>query len=209
MEDENKGALVAEAAGRSDGGSSKPTANSTGPLRGGGGSSVGGLHPVVVGIGASAGGMTALKTLFELIPPDSGVAFVVVVHLSPEHKSELAQLLQRNSAIPVQQVTEVVALEANTIYVIPPGQNLSAIDSHLHIEPLEEQRSKRTPIDHFFRTLAASHEGNSVGVVLTGTGSDGSLGIQEIKGRGGLTVAQEPMRRSMTACHAARWRPAR
>lgn len=146
----------------------------------------------MVGIGASAGGLSALKTLLHHVPADSGLAFVVVVHLSPDHESHLAELLQPHVRIPVQQVVETTPLEANRVYVIPPNANLSAIDTHLRLSQLEERRNERAPIDHFFRTLASAHDGNGIAVVLTGTGSDGTLGIRDIKANGGLVIVQEP-----------------
>lgn len=149
-------------------------------------------RPTVVGIGASAGGLAALRELFEHIPADSGIAFVVVVHLSPEHKSLLAELLQPCVHFPVQQVTETVLLQANNVYVIPPNANLSAVDTHLRLSALEEKRRERAPIDYFFRTMAATHDGHSIGVVLTGTGSDGTLGLREIKAKGGVILVQDP-----------------
>lgn len=148
--------------------------------------------PTVVGIGASAGGLAALRQLFEHIPADSGIAFVVVVHLSPEHKSLLADLLQPCVRFPVQQVTETVPLKVNNVYVIPPNANLSAIDTHLRLSALEEKRAERAPIDHFFRTMATTYDGHSIGVVLTGTGSDGTLGLREIKAKGGVILVQDP-----------------
>jgi two-component system, chemotaxis family, CheB/CheR fusion protein len=150
------------------------------------------LESMVVGIGASAGGLTALKRFFEHIPIDSGLSFVVVVHLSPEHKSMLADLLQPSARLPVRQVTETMPLEPNNVYVIPPNANLSAIDTHLRLSKLEERRRERAPIDHFFRTLASTYDGHSIGVVLTGTGSDGTLGLKEIKAKGGLILVQDP-----------------
>ena len=149
-------------------------------------------EPTVVGIGASAGGLTALKHLFEHLPPDSGLAFVVVVHLSPEHKSYLTDLLQPTVRFPVQQVTENTLLEPNHVYVIPPNANLSAIDTHLRLSRLEESRRGRAPIDHFFRTLAETYHDHAIGVILTGTGSDGTLGLKEIKAQGGLIIVQDP-----------------
>ncbi len=146
----------------------------------------------VVGIGASAGGLAGLKSFFAHVPQDSHLAYVVVVHLSPEHESHLPDLLQPHCPVPVRQVTETLLLEPDNIYVIPPGANLSTIDTHLRLSELEKQRRQRAPIDHFFRTLAATHDGNAIAVVLTGTGADGSLGIKEIKIKGGLTVAQDP-----------------
>ena len=147
---------------------------------------------VVVGIGASAGGLSALKSLLGEIEPDGRSAYVVVVHLSPEHESHLAELLQPSAALPVQQVTETTPLLADHVYVIPPNRNLSAVDTHVRLSPLEEQRSRRAPVDHFLRTLASTHDGHAVAVVLTGTGSDGALGLKEVKQGGGLTIVQDP-----------------
>ncbi|MCA9227196.1 MAG: PAS domain-containing protein, partial [Planctomycetales bacterium] len=146
----------------------------------------------IVGIGASAGGLNALKSLFAAMPADTGAAFVVVVHLSPEHKSHLAELIQPHSAMPVQQVTETVKLEPNRVYIIPPAANLNTIDTHLRLSDLEPQPHKRATVDHDFRTLADTHDGHSIGVVLTGTGSDGTLGLRYIKEAGGVTIAQDP-----------------
>jgi two-component system CheB/CheR fusion protein len=149
-------------------------------------------EPYAVGIGASAGGLDALRTLFGCLPPAPGMSFVVVVHLSPEHESHLVELLQPCTPMPVRQVTETCPLQPNHVYVIPPNANLSAIDTHLRLSKLEERRRERAPIDHFFRTLAATHDGRSVGVILTGGGSDGALGLRQIKEHGGLTIAQDP-----------------
>ncbi len=146
----------------------------------------------VVGIGASAGGLDALRTLFATVPPNPGVAFVVVVHLSPEHESHLDELLKPHTSLAVQQVNETVLLEPDHVYVIPPNANLSAVDTHLRLAPLERRRIERAPIDHFFRTLARAHDGRSVAVILTGNGSDGSRGFRRIRESGGLTIAQDP-----------------
>ena len=149
-------------------------------------------EPTVVGIGASAGGLAALKIFLDHVPADSGLAFVVVVHLAPDHESHLAELLQPHGRLPVTQVMDTVALEPNHVYVIPPNANLNTIDTHLRLSKLEERRQERAPIDHFFRTLAATHDGHGIAVVLTGTGSDGTLGVKEIKARGGLVIVQDP-----------------
>jgi len=146
----------------------------------------------VVGIGASAGGLGALRTLFSTMPDKPGFACVIVVHLSPQHESHFVELLQPYTRLRVQQVTRTVALEPNNVYVIPPNANLDTIDTHLRLSRLEARRVERAPIDHFLRTLAATHAGRAIGVVLTGTGSAGSLGLRQIKERGGLTIAQEP-----------------
>ncbi len=148
--------------------------------------------PIVVGIGASAGGLAALKTFLNHVPPDSGFAIVVVVHLSPDHESHLAELLQPSGRFPVEQVNATIALEPNHVYVIPPNANISAIDTHLRLSQLEKRRNERAPIDYFFRTLAGTHDGQSIAVILTGTGSDGTLGVKDIKAHGGLVIVQEP-----------------
>lgn len=148
--------------------------------------------PTVVGIGTSAGGLAALKTFLNHVPADSGLAFVVVVHLSPDHESHLAELLQPNVSFPVQQVSNTTLIEGNHVYIIPPNANLNAIDTHLHLSKLEERRQERAPIDHFFRTLASTHDGNAIAVVLTGTGSDGTLGVKDIKANGGIVIVQDP-----------------
>src|SRR6185436_8607639 len=122
----------------------------------------------VMGIGASAGGLGALRTLFSKMPPNPGIACVVVVHLSPEHDSHLVELLQPYTSMPVQQVTQTIAIEPNRVYVIPPNANLDSIDTHLRLSELERRRVERAPIDHFMRTLAATHDGLAVGVILTG-----------------------------------------
>ena len=114
------------------------------------------------------------------------------MHLSPKHESHLAELLQPYVHMPVRQVTETLSLEPNQVYVIPPNANLDTIDTHLRLTQLEERRQERAPIDHFFRTLAKTHDGEAIGVILTGSGSDGTLGLREIKERGGLAIVQDP-----------------
>jgi two-component system, chemotaxis family, CheB/CheR fusion protein len=146
----------------------------------------------VVGIGASAGGAEALRTLFSGMPASPGFACVVVVHLSPEHESHLVQLLQPSTQMPVCQVTCTTVLEPNRVYVIPPNANLNSIDTHLRLSELETRRAERAPIDHFLRTLAETHGETAIGVILSGSGSDGALGIRQIKAHGGLTIAQSP-----------------
>jgi len=146
----------------------------------------------IVAIGASAGGLAALKRFFSQVDVQSGLAYVVVMHLSPEHKSHLAELLQPHVKMPVQQVTRTTALEPNRVYVIPPGANLNTIDTHLRLTKLEQNRRERAPIDHFYRTLAKTHDGSSVAVILTGSGSDGTLGVRDVKAAGGFAIAQDP-----------------
>ncbi len=146
----------------------------------------------VVGIGASAGGLAAFEQLFTYIPPNSGMAFVVVQHLSPPHKSILPEILQRYTSMPVSQVTDGVEVKSNGVYVIPPGSDLALRDGKLRLIKPEAGRAHRLPIDFFFRSLAEDQGERSIGIVLSGTGSDGSLGLKTIKAEGGLTIAQEP-----------------
>ena len=146
----------------------------------------------VVGVGASAGGLEALRAFFSRMPAQPGFACVVVVHLSPEHESHLVQMLQPYTQMRVCQVVKTTALEPNHVYVIPPNANLNSIDTHLRLTQLEGRRIKRAPIDHFLRTLAETHCGRAIGVILSGAGSDGALGIRQIREHGGLTLAQDP-----------------
>jgi two-component system CheB/CheR fusion protein len=146
----------------------------------------------IVGIGASAGGIGALEAFFEPLPSGLDMAFVVVQHLSPEHESRLADLLQGHTEMPVEQVEETVALEPGHVYVIPPGKNLSITDDELTPTSFEEPRGQRAPIDFFFRSLAETHGERAVGIVLSGTGQGGTLGLGRIKERGGVTMAQVP-----------------
>lgn len=147
---------------------------------------------MLVGIGASAGGLEALKNLLLALPNDNGFAFVIIVHLRAGQPSAMAEVLQPFSSMPVSQVTEDQEIEPNHIYVIPPGCNLSTIDSHLRLSKIEENHEGRAPIDHFFETLANTHGHRSVGIILSGTGADGSFGLRKIKEQGGLTIAQDP-----------------
>lgn len=147
----------------------------------------------VVGMGASAGGLAGLKTFFDHMPDETGLAFVVVMHLSPEHQSHLPELLQIHTNMTVTQVAQTMEILPNHVYVIPPNRNLSAIDTHLRLVPLEESRQQRAPIDHFFRTLAVTHRNKAIGIVLSGTGADGAVGLKKIKEEGGLAIVQDPV----------------
>jgi two-component system CheB/CheR fusion protein len=147
---------------------------------------------LVVALGASAGGLGALRLFFENMPPDSGMATVVMMHLAPDYESHLASLLQGFTQMPVQQVNGTIMLRPNHVFVAPPNRNMYVDDNHLSLAPLEEQRSERAPIDYFFRTLASSLGPRAVCAVLSGSGSDGTQGLRHIKEAGGLTVAQDP-----------------
>jgi two-component system CheB/CheR fusion protein len=147
---------------------------------------------ITVGLGASAGGVEALKKFFAGMPPDSGMAFVVILHLSPEHESNLPSILQNETEMPVLQVTEEVRVEPNHVYVIPPNRNLAMSDGIIRLVKSEKRGGSRVAIDTFFRTLADARGENSVCVILSGTGSDGTLGLKQIKEREGFAIAQDP-----------------
>ncbi|MEO6914641.1 MAG: CheR family methyltransferase [Chitinophagaceae bacterium] len=147
---------------------------------------------VVVGIGASAGGIKALKEFFEHVPADSGLAYVVILHLSPDHDSQLAAVLQTSALIPVLQVNEKVLLEANTVYVISPNKSLLMEDGHLSVASIHTIEERRAPVDIFFRTLAESRNSRAICVVLSGTGANGSMGMKRVKEHGGAAFVQSP-----------------
>ena len=147
---------------------------------------------LIVGIGASAGGLKAYREFFEALPAEPGMAFVLVQHLSPDHESALAELIQVRSKLSVNQVTDHPTVRPNCVYVIPPAKRLELVDGHLQLVELQKDRGKPTAIDHFFRSLADQVGPRAVAVVLSGTGSDGSIGLKAVKERAGLTLAQEP-----------------
>ncbi len=146
----------------------------------------------VVGIGASAGGIAALTRLFEGLPATPGMAFVIVMHLSPRHESSAAEIVQRATSMTVRQVEQDTPIEPDHVYVIPPGQGLSMVDGHLSLGTLRRDRGRHIVIDLFFRTLAQVHGTRAIAVVLSGSGADGSAGIGEIKAQGGVVIAQSP-----------------
>jgi two-component system CheB/CheR fusion protein len=146
----------------------------------------------VVGLGGSAGSIQALQRFFQAMPEASGMAFVVVLHLSPEHQSLLSEILQRSTQMPVKQVSDGELVRANCVYVIPPGKHLTMTNSHLRLTELGRQPGSRMTVDLFFRSLADTHGPHAVAVVLSGGDGDGAVGIKRIKERGGLTIAQEP-----------------
>lgn len=145
----------------------------------------------VVGIGASAGGLAALRGFFAALPPDSGITFVVIVHLSAGHESHLAKLLQSATVMPVTQVTTRVQMTPNHIYVIPPGKRLFVSGDSLDLAEIEMPQGRRMQIDLFFRSLA-EERGEGAAIILSGSGSDGTVGIQAIKEQGGLILVQSP-----------------
>ena len=150
------------------------------------------LNFPVVGIGASAGGLPALQHLFENMPANNGMAFVVILHLSPRHHSTADQVLQRVTSMPVIQVHHTVKIEPNHVYVIAPSKQLSMFDGSLGVEDMQRPRGQHVAIDTFFRTLAEAQLERAVAMVLSGTGGDGAVGIGRIKEKGGVNIVQHP-----------------
>ncbi|HQR05263.1 MAG TPA: chemotaxis protein CheB [Gemmatales bacterium] len=146
----------------------------------------------IVGIGASAGGLEALERLFENMPTQTGMAFVVVQHLSPDFKSVMDELLARKTKIPIFRVEDSMTVHADAIYLIPPRKDMIISNGKLLLTDKDPTQVISLPIDHFFRSLAHEAMDRSIGIVLSGTGSDGSRGIRDIHEAGGLVLVQNP-----------------
>ncbi len=149
------------------------------------------LFPVV-GIGASAGGLDAFKKLISGIPEQSGMAYILVQHLDPSHESILSNLLQRVTRIPVSEITDNMQVIPDHIYIIPSNKLLIANDGILQLSPRPPKSTKNMPVDLFFESLAEVHQSHAIGVVLSGKGADGTLGLKKIKEHGGTTIVQDP-----------------
>jgi two-component system, chemotaxis family, CheB/CheR fusion protein len=149
-----------------------------------------GVSPLIVGVGASAGGLEAFTELLSHLPPDTGMAFVLIQHLDPSHESHLTELLSKASKMPVSEVKDETRVEANRVYVIPPRCNLGVANGILQTARRPES-GRNMPIDSFLRALAADRGSRAIGVVLSGTASDGTLGLGAIKAAGGITIVQE------------------
>ena len=146
----------------------------------------------VVGVGASAGGLQAIKLFFENMPHDNGMAFVIILHLSPDHQSIADKIIQESTRMPVLQVTKTVPIEKNHVYVISPAQRLTMNDGVLEVSSNDPHGSRHASIDLFFRDLAEVHRERAFCLVLSGSGSDGAVGLSRIKEHGGITMAQAP-----------------
>jgi two-component system CheB/CheR fusion protein len=148
----------------------------------------------VVGIGASAGGLAAFEAFFSGMPADidPGMAFVLVQHLAPDHKSILTDLIRRYTRMQVSEVSDGMKVQPNCAYIIPPGRDMAFLNGTLQLLEPSAPRGQRLPIDFFFRSLAQDQRERAIGIVLSGTGSDGTLGVRSIKGEGGMVMAQNP-----------------
>ncbi|MBB64991.1 MAG: hypothetical protein CMO81_07985, partial [Waddliaceae bacterium] len=146
----------------------------------------------VVGIGASAGGLEAIEAFFEHMPQKTGLAFVVVQHLSPDHKSLMDELLSRKTSIPVSIVKQDTKITANHIYLLPTNQEMIISNGHFFLSERDKSIGISYPINTFFKSLASDFQHRSIGVVLSGSGADGTKGIEAIHDAGGFSIAQEP-----------------
>lgn len=147
---------------------------------------------LIVGLGASAGGIQAFQEFFKNTPSDSGMTYIVILHLSPDHDSKLASVLQTVTEMPVAQVTEKVKFQPNHVYVVPPNQHLTMSDGVIVVTPNTQIEERRAPVDIFFRTLAEEHGSRAIAVILSGTGANGSMGLKRVKEKGGATFVQNP-----------------
>lgn len=146
----------------------------------------------VVGIGASAGGLEAFEQFFTNMRPDAGIAFVLVQHLDPTHKSILTELVKRYTTMNVLEVEDAMPLEPNSVFVIPPNRYMAIFNGRLHLLEPTEVPGLRTPIDYFFRSLAEDQKERAICIVLSGTGTEGALGLRAVKGEGGMAMVQDP-----------------
>jgi two-component system CheB/CheR fusion protein len=146
----------------------------------------------VVAIGASAGGLDAFRRLVTALPPDGGMAYILVQHLDPNHESMIAELLAGRTTMAVRQAADGLPIERDRVYVIPPGAYLSVGGGALRLSQPEARRGDRLPFDFLLRSMARDYGSRAVCIVLSGTGADGSLGLSAVKAAGGLVIAQDP-----------------
>lgn len=146
----------------------------------------------IIGIGSSAGGLEALERFFSNIPSDIGMAFVLIPHLDPNFKSQLSELIMRHAQMEVSEVVDNDKIKPNHAYIIPPNKNLAIDNGRLITSEPHNPRGMRLPIDFFFRSLALQQKENAICIILSGTGTDGTFGLREVKGVGGMVMAQEP-----------------
>ena len=145
----------------------------------------------IVGIGASAGGLEAFSQLLRTLPAETGMAFVLIQHLDPRHESMLTQILSQRTKMPVNEVNDGLAVEPDHVYILPPNKNMTISGGILDLRPRTEVRGQHMPVDYFFRSLAEDQKSHAIGVILSGTASDGALGLRAIKAEGGITFAQD------------------
>jgi two-component system CheB/CheR fusion protein len=148
--------------------------------------------PIIVGIGASAGGFEPIKTLLSITPPDIGLAIVVIQHLDPTHKSLATELFAKRTKMSVTTAEGGIRVQANRVYVAAPGQEVTIHEGVLHVSAPERVRGQRLPIDRFFQSLGQDQQQRAIGIILSGSGADGALGLKSIVGNGGIVLVQRP-----------------
>ncbi len=146
----------------------------------------------IVALGASAGGLEAFEQFFRHVPADSGMAYVLVPHLDPDHASLLSEILQRSTAMPVVEVADQTPVTPDCVHIVPPNRDMAIFHGVLQLSVPDVPRGQRMPIDAFLRSLAEDQGDRAVGIILSGTGTDGTLGLRAILGAGGITLVQEP-----------------
>jgi two-component system CheB/CheR fusion protein len=146
----------------------------------------------IVGIGASAGGLEAFGQFFNHMPADSGMAFVLVPHLDPTHKSIIGELLSKYTRMKIAQAKDGMKVQQNNVYIIPPDKNIAILNGTLQLIEPAERRGLRHPVDFFFRSLAEDQRDKAIGIIFSGTGTEGTLGLKSVKGEGGLMIVQDP-----------------
>jgi two-component system CheB/CheR fusion protein len=151
-----------------------------------------GSFPCIVAVGASAGGFDALVEFLHALPPDSGLSFIILQHLSPSPRSLSAELFSRHTSMRVSAAEEGTRLEANCVYTTPADQDIRVKNGHIRLSRPTEGRGHRLPVDQLFRSLGQDQQERAVGIILSGTGSDGSLGLKEIIAHGGIVLVQAP-----------------
>ena len=146
----------------------------------------------MAGIGASAGGLDAFKKFFAAMPADSGIAFVLIPHLDPKHESLMVELLARHTTMPVVEAADGMAVEANHVYIIPPNKYMTISGGMLRLTGPVERGGPQTSIDLFLRSLADDQQEKAICIILSGTGSHGTLGLKAVKAAGGMAMVQDP-----------------
>src|SRR6266700_2030595 len=150
-------------------------------------------HNYIVAVGASAGGLEAINELFDNIPDQTGLSFVIIQHLSPDYKSLMAELLTRHTRMKVLEAQHGMPLQPNCVYLIPSKKIMTIQDGLLHLKEKVQNGQPNTAIDTFFESLAREKGKQAIGIILSGTGTDGTRGVEVIKKNGGLIIVQDPL----------------
>lgn len=150
------------------------------------------IHSPIVGIGASAGGLETLEAFFSKMPPDVNISFVIIQHLSPKHKSIMASLLAKHTRMPVREIDDGMTIEPNCVYLNPPDKNVAVFNRTLHLMEPIKTGGINMAIDFFFRSLSEDQKEKAIGIIVSGTASDGTMGIKAVKGEGGMVMVQDP-----------------